>query len=100
MILFLKNGSTYLGIDGNPTNKVRFTSSKFRSGLADESFRTLSADYGATNDLTIGELNLLKGQLITAQTILGPADSIFPIGAHQSDNPRTKELGSFVMVSL
>ena len=89
-----KNGSTYLGLDGNPTNKVRFTSSKFRSGLADESFRTLSADYGATNDLPIDKLNLLKGQLITGQSDLGRADSIFPIGAHQSDNPKTKELGS------
>lgn len=87
-----KNGNTFLDINGNPTNKVRFTSNKFKDvSTADKSIAVLSGAYGAKTQLQASQI---KTKLIESYNDLGPADSLFAVGAFADANPNNKDLGS------
>lgn len=94
-----KDGSSYLDIDGNPTTKIRFGSSKIDANTTTDFsdrvtyFKKLSAEYGAANHT---QATVLSGAVQTAVTddVL-PADSLFALGSYQnSSNARSKDLGS------
>jgi len=87
-----EDGSTWLDIDGKPTNKVRFLSEKFSTDeKAQQNIQTLSASYGASD---ITEVQALTGALRGSYNNLGGADSLFPLGSFASQNAKTKDLGS------
>ena len=87
-----EDGSTWLDINGKPTNKVRFISSKFSTAAkASSNIQTLSASYGVTTDL---EAVKVAAALSAAENAFGAADSLFPLGAYASQDAKTKELGS------
>ena len=92
-----KNGSTYLDINGVPTNKIRFASSKMDSNsttLAERTayFTNLSASYGAQ---TGAQAQTLSGAIQNITTFdVSPADSLYPIGTYADSNAQTKDLGS------
>ena len=87
-----EDGGTWLDINGNPTNKVRFTSTKFSTAeSASENIKTLSASYGATTTL---QAEQIAAALSATENTFGAADSLFPIGSYASQNAKTKELGS------
>lgn len=88
-----KNGTTWLNLLGNPTNKVRVIDASY-SNSATLLFAA-SAKYGITNPNTAyTQINLLSGALYTAYNGIGAADSLFALGSYQSSNNQTKDLGS------
>tara|TARA_R110000803_G_scaffold49911_1_gene103757 strand:+ start:1107 stop:3953 length:2847 start_codon:yes stop_codon:yes gene_type:complete len=93
-----KNGDTYLNIDGVPTNKIRFASSKMDSTVtADLSDRTayftnLSASYGAQDAAQAQTLSGVVESFVTFD--VRPADSLYPLGTYANSNARTKDIGS------
>ena len=87
-----ENGDTYLDINGKPTNKVRFTSTKFSTdALATTNTTILSSLYGAT---TNQDANVLSATMQDAFDTIGASDSLFPLGAYGTSNPKSKDLGS------
>jgi|TARA_A100000171_G_C2135815_1_gene150135 hypothetical protein len=88
-----EDGSTYLDVNGKPTNKVRFTSdSKFgNDSSAKLNIQTLSSAYGVK---TTAQAQTLSGVLTNAENDMGPADSLYPLGTFQSQNTKSKDLGS------
>ncbi len=87
-----KDGNTYLDLDGNPTNIVRFASNKFKDvPTANTHIKVLSGSYKAT---TTTQAEAIKTKLIMAENTFGAADSLFGVGAHADANPRNKDLGS------
>jgi hypothetical protein len=87
-----EDGSTWLSLDGTPSNKVRFVSSKFDTAQrAENNIQTLSASYGAT---THDEALAIAAALSAAENAFGAADNLYPIGVFASQNAKTKELGS------
>jgi hypothetical protein len=87
-----EDGSTWLDINGAPTNKVRFVSSKFSTAeRAENNIQTLSASYGASTSLQAAQI---AAALSGAENQLGAADSLHPIGSFASQNAKTKDLGS------
>ena len=87
-----EDGSTWLDINGTPTNKVRFVSSKFSTAeRAENNIQTLSASYGASTELQAAQI---AAALSGAANDLGAADSLHPIGSFASQNAKTKDLGS------
>jgi phage tail sheath protein FI len=83
-----KNGSTWLGLDGKPTNKVRMTSRKF---VDDTYFSTVSSRFGIT---TNQQLSTMRYALTAISNNLGNADSLFAAGSFLDSNPKTAELGT------
>jgi hypothetical protein len=93
-----KNGKTYLDINGVPTNKIRFASSKIDANVTTDLasrtsyFRNLSASFGAQ---TGAQAQTLSGVIETAVTYdVKPADSLYAIGTYADANAKSKELGS------
>lgn len=86
-----KNGNTWLGASGNPTNKVRLTSRKFYNSSY---FTTVSSRFGLTDSSTIGTILGMRSTLSAYSTALGTADSLFALGSYQDSNAKTKDLGS------
>ena len=87
-----EDGSTWLDINGTPTNKVRFVSSKFSTAeRAENNIQTLSASYGASTGLQAAQI---AAALSGAENQLGAADSLHPVGSFASQNAKTKDLGS------
>jgi len=87
-----EDGSTWLSLDGTPSNKVRFVSSKFDTEQrAENNIQTLSASYGAT---THSQALAIAAALRAAENAFGAADNLYPIGVFASQNAKTKELGS------
>ena len=87
-----EDGSTWLDINGTPTNKVRFVSSKFSTAeRAENNIQTLSASYGASTESQAAQI---AAALSGAANDLGAADSLHPIGSFASQNAKTKDLGS------
>jgi len=93
-----KNGSTYLDINGVPSNKIRFASSKIDSNvttsIADRTayFNNLSASYGATTGAQAQTLSGVVENFVSFD--VRPADSLYPIGTYANSNAQTKDLGS------
>ena len=93
-----KDGDTYLNINGVPTNKIRFASSKIDTNATPDLeartsyFKNLSASYGAQTD---AQAQTLSGVINTAVTFdVKPADSLYPLGTYANSNARTKDIGS------
>jgi hypothetical protein len=87
-----KNGSTWLDINGVPTKKVRFTSSRFANvSAANTNIVSLSSSLGAT---TSAQAETIKDVYIEATATLGAADNLYALGAYAEANPKTKKLGS------
>tara|TARA_R110002126_G_scaffold116534_1_gene255947 strand:+ start:7244 stop:9643 length:2400 start_codon:yes stop_codon:yes gene_type:complete len=87
-----EDGGTWLDINGKPSNKVRFTSTKFSTNDASiQNIETLSASYGAT---TLAQAQALSASLTQTAAQLGVADSLFPLGTYASQDAKTKDLGS------
>ena len=93
-----KNGSTYLDINGVPSNKIRFASSKIdknvTTSIADRTsyFNNLSASYGATTGAQAQTLSGVVENFVSFD--VRPADSLYPIGTYANSNAQTKDLGS------
>jgi len=93
-----KNGSTYLDVNGVPTNKIRFASSKIDSSvttsLADRTayFTNLSASYGAQTEAQAQTLSGVVESFVSFD--VRPADSLYPIGTYADSNAQSKDLGS------
>lgn len=85
-----KNGTTWLGLDGNPTNKVRMTSRKFTDASY---FATVSGKFVTSTTPTSSVLSI-RSALSSCSSSLGNADSLFAVGSYQDSNAKTKELGS------
>ena len=83
-----KNGSTWLGLDGLPTNKVRMTSSKFANSSY---FTVLSSRFGCTS---ASQVSAMSATMFAYSSALGNADSLFAVGSFQDSNPKTSELGA------
>ena len=88
--LSYRNKVTYLNLDGEPTTKIRFITSKIQSGPSAETWSGLSAAYGAkaTNQ---GQLKTIVGNI--ANTIGGTTDSLFPLGSYANTDLSTKVIG-------
>tara|TARA_A100000172_G_scaffold3619_1_gene2202 strand:+ start:18709 stop:21108 length:2400 start_codon:yes stop_codon:yes gene_type:complete len=87
-----EDGGTWLDINGKPSNKVRFTSTKFATDTSSiKNIETLSASYGAT---TLAQAAALSASLFQTTNQLGAADSLFPLGSYASQDSKTKDLGS------
>ena len=89
-----EEGTTWLGIDGIPLNKTRFTSTKFIGDGAESNIKTLSAQYHYLTNPTAADFATLSSILVNTTADLGAADSLFAAGAYESGNPRKKALGS------
>jgi len=83
-----KNGSTWLGLDGLPTNKVRMTSSKFANSSY---FTVVSSRFGCTS---ASQVSGMSATMFAYSSALGNADSLFAVGSFQDSNPKTSELGA------
>ena len=89
-----EEGTTWLGLDGLPLNKTRFTSTKFVGDNAESNIKTLSAQYHYLSNPTGADFATLSSILVNTTSDLKPADSLFAVGAYESGNPRGKSLGS------
>jgi hypothetical protein len=83
-----KNGSTWLGLDGLPTNKVRMTSTKFANSSY---FTMLSSRFGCTS---ASQVSAMSATMVAYSSALGNADSLFAVGSFLNSNPKTAELGT------
>jgi hypothetical protein len=83
-----KNGSTWLGLDGLPTNKVRMTSTKFANSSY---FTMLSSRFGCTS---ASQVSAMSATMVAYSSVLGNADSLFAVGSFLNSNPKTAELGT------
>ena len=86
-----KHGTTWLGLDGNPTNKVRMTSRKFNSSTY---FSIVSGSFGLTSSSPLSTVTAMQSTLTAISYNLGYADSMFALGTYSNSNAKTKDLGS------
>ena len=87
-----KNGTSWLDVNGVPTKKVRMLNSSYSSGTSMYTlFTTASTHFSITNQ---SEVYALTGALNNAYTLLGGADSLFPLGSYANGNLQNKNLGS------
>ena len=86
-----KNGTSWLGLDGNPTNKVRMTSRKFNDSTY---FQVVSSRFGLTDTSPTSAVFGMRSTLSAYSAALGYADSLFAIGSYQDNNAVTKDIGS------
>ena len=94
-----KNGTTWLNLSGNPSNKIRMITSEY-ANVANMMIQ-LSAAYGCQ---TAGNVTTLTNVLQTIYNngvgnnnnsgSMYRADSLLPVGAYQSTNTESKDLGS------
>jgi hypothetical protein len=114
-----RNGDTWLDLNGDPINKVRISSSRFTADEADPisnspafaQFQVLSSGYipdssilptGVTSTLSANSavnnalINNVFSTLSGAVDTMGPADSLFTVGAYANANLQAdqKVLGS------
>ena len=84
-----QNGTTWLGNDGIPTNKIRVITEAYSDPA------TLLAQFGpafgAENEV---DAAALSNAILSAYQTLGPVDSLFAVGTYQSTNTQVKDLGS------
>ena len=86
-----KNGSTWLGLNGLPTNKVRMTSTKFANSSY---FTVVSSRFGLTDSSPASAVFGMRSTLSAYSNTLGNADSLFAAGSFLDSNPKTSELGT------
>ena len=103
-----RNGETYLGLDGNPINKIRIANTKFTATGTDTiatdpafgQFKILSGGYipetSIVSNTSAALINNVFSTLSGAVDSLGAADSLFTIGAYSNANLQAdqKVLGS------
>ena len=90
-----RNGESWLGLDGNPVNKVRMASTKFSTTeLVEENWPTLSAGYIPAGYETAAAT--VSATLLGASQTFGAADSLFTVGSYTNANLQSgqKNLGS------
>ena len=90
-----RNGDTWLGLNGNPLNKVRMASTKFSTTeLVEANWPTLSGGYIPVGYETAAAT--VSATLLGASKTFGAADSLFTIGSYTNANLQSgqKDLGS------
>ena len=83
-----KNGETYLNTDGLPTNKIRLA----KTNLDANTFNSLSAEYAGPG--FVGTIATLRSNILSANTSIGKADNLYPIGVFSNSNLKSKIIGS------